>query len=105
MAGDFIMLGDFNMEPESEEHIAMTGRLELDGKRNLRAGQPVDVFERLHARTGEAITWTHPGFSDGAGKWVDYAFISPELVPCLRAARVDRGANGSDHFPLWLELA
>ncbi len=105
MAEDFILLGDFNMEPESEEHVAMAGRKELDGRRNLRAGQPVDVFERLDARSDKAITWSHPSFADGQGKWVDYSFVSPGLVPRLGAAWIDDTASGSDHFPLWVELS
>ncbi|MET3599492.1 endonuclease/exonuclease/phosphatase family protein [Martelella mangrovi] len=105
MAEDFILLGDFNMEPESEDYLAMAGRRELDGARNLRAGQPVDIFDRLGARAGNAITWTHPSFENGEGKWVDYVFVSPGLAPRIRGARVDRDAKGSDHFPLWVTLA
>ena len=38
-------------------------------------------------------------------KRIDYCFLSPVLADQVGACRVDQEAKGSDHQPLWAELA
>lgn len=104
MPEDFIILGDFNMVPESPEYLEMAGPFDVDGRRNLRSKLPVDVLDRLGRRDGDLISWTHPGFEDGQGFCLDYAFVNAGLVPRLKDGWIDRSARGSDHFPLWVVL-
>ena len=35
---------------------------------------------------------------------IDYCFVGGGLADRLVSARVDRGAAGSDHQPLWVEI-
>ena len=101
---DFVMMGDFNMEPESAEYIAMVGRRDRYYGRILRTNQPVDALERLHGLTPESYTWAKPP-GDGPMKMhLDYCFVNSGLVPRLKGAWVDNEAMGSDHFPLWVEV-
>jgi exodeoxyribonuclease-3 len=48
-------------------------------------------------------------FSRNAGLRIDHLLLSPELVPRLEAAGVDRDIRAmektSDHAPTWVELA
>ncbi len=101
---DFVMMGDFNMTPESPEYLEMVGRTDSYYHRSLRANQIVDACARLQLITAESYTWVKsPG--DGTEKMhLDHCFVNPQLAARLRTARVDNQALGSDHFPVWLEL-
>jgi len=101
---DFLLMGDFNMEPESSEYIAMAGQRDRYYGRILRADEPVDVLERLGLLTPESYTWAKPP-GDGPMKMhLDHCFVSSGLAPRLKSARIDYEALGSDHFPLWVEI-
>ncbi len=101
---DFVMMGDFNMTPESPEYLEMAGRTDSYYHRSLRANQIVDACARLRLITADSYTWIKsPG--DGTEKMhLDHCFVNPQLVARLRSAWVDNQATGSDHFPVWLEL-
>lgn len=101
---DFLLMGDFNMEPESTEYIAMVGQRDRYYGRILRANEPVDVLDRLGLLTPESHTWAKPP-GDGPMKMhLDHCFVNAGLVPRLKNAWVDNEALGSDHFPLWVEV-
>ena len=102
---DFVMMGDFNMTPESPEYVEMVGRTDSYGERVSRANQMVDVCARLGVVTPDSYTWVKsPG--DGTERMhLDHCFVNAQLAARLRSARVDLQALGSDHFPVWLELA
>lgn len=95
-----ILMGDFNMDPESPEYIEITG--------------PVDArkYGRVVAMDGFVDAWERAaGASGGATKFdpderrrIDYAFVSADIADRVRSARVDNAAEGSDHQPLWLEI-
>lgn len=101
---DFLLMGDFNMEPGSEEYIAMAGRKDSYYGRTLRINQPVDALDRLGVLTPESYSWAKPPGDGPIKMHVDYCFMSAGLVPRLKGARLDHTATGSDHFPLWIEL-
>lgn len=105
LAEDFVMMGDFNMVPESPEYVEMVGRTDSYYRRALRANHAVDASARLGATTAESYTWVKsPG--DGTERmYLDHCFVNPQLVPRLKSVQVDNQALGSDHFPVWLELA
>ncbi|MFY8099348.1 MAG: endonuclease/exonuclease/phosphatase family protein [Allorhizobium sp.] len=100
---DFLVMGDFNMEPESPEYIAMVGRNDAYYGRAPRAGLPTDVEAHLKARPEGGYSWIS---EDGSRRMhLDYCFVSGGLVARLRHCRVDTAARGSDHLPVWVDLA
>lgn len=99
---DYIVLGDFNFQPDSPEYEALFGRSDVFYGRSLRRDWPVDAMAYLERYCETSHSWL-----DGGGKrmMLDYVLVSPTLAPRLRDARVDETAEGSDHLPLWVELA
>ncbi|MBC2772536.1 endonuclease/exonuclease/phosphatase family protein [Rhizobium sp. AQ_MP] len=99
---DFVIMGDFNMEPESPEYIAMVGRNDAYYGRAPRAGFPTDAEAYLKARPEGGHSWIS---EDGSRRMhLDYCFVSGGLVSRLKTCRVDVSAVGSDHLPVWVEL-
>lgn len=100
---DFLIMGDFNMEPESVEYIAMVGRHDAYYGRTPRAGYPTDAEAHLKTRPADGYSWIS---EDGLRRMhLDYCFVSGGLAGRLKACRVDNSARGSDHFPVWVEVA
>ena len=85
-----ILLGDFNLTPESGEHAAL-----CDGTGGL-----VDSWLALGHEEGPG--WTC--HEDQGGWRIDYAFMTACLVDRLRAMSVDHAAQGSDHQPIRVEI-
>lgn len=103
----FVLMGDFNMLPDDDEYRGLVGRPDHEFGAARSATRPVDAA-RIAAAQGEpASTWVDPERPDDRGRWkrIDYAFTSAGLASNVRATRVDAAAVGSDHLPLWLELA
>lgn len=94
-----ILTGDFNFRPEDPLH----GRLRApfdDGTPAL-----ADVWQHLHP--GRAHPHTN-GVHDRA-QWpapytCDFVFASADLLPRLRAVRVDAETRASDHQPMLVEF-
>ena len=95
-----IFLGDFNMEPDSEEYERIVGPTSPYGGRItnpegfvdawVEAGHPIDAGATAEVR--------------GRPARLDYCFVSAGLKDRIRGARVDSEAAGSDHQPVWLEI-
>ena len=84
-----ILCGDFNMKPDDPLH----DRIGLvDAWKALNPGKPHPPTFRVH-EAGEAPYCC------------DYAFVTPDLAPRLRAIRVDGATQASDHQPVIVELA
>ena len=97
---DAILLGDFNMQPESEEYERIVGPISRYGGRITNPEGFVDA-------------WVQAGNADDAGPTaevrghparLDYCFVSAGLKERIRAVEVDANAIGSDHQPVWIEL-
>lgn len=106
----FVLMGDFNMLPGSPEHLEMAGRPDHEFGMPLVATRAVDAVARLAGdgiEAGEYTTWLDPKQPDDTArhKRIDYIFTSASLAPRLKSAWVDKKAVGSDHQPVWLELA
>jgi endonuclease/exonuclease/phosphatase family metal-dependent hydrolase len=100
---DFVLMGDFNMEPESPEYRLMTGSVDAFFGRRPRASDPVDAEGHLAPHAADAYSWTD--MKDNAlRKQLDYCFVSAGLAGRVRMCRTDRDARGSDHQPVRLEL-
>ncbi len=99
-----VLLGDFNMAPEAPEYA----QLVAGGAENLGGAEPAFVDAWLAAGRG-----AEPGHSficpaeraETASARIDYCFASPALAPKIRACHVDLAAKGSDHQPVWTEIA
>lgn len=92
----YVLMGDFNMQPGSREHAAMTGKGPGD--------PPVDLAERLGARSPTGWSWIDPK-EPARRAMLDYCFAAASLVPFAAGARYDEAATGSDHIPLWVALS
>jgi len=84
-----ILLGDFNCVPGSSTYQA------------IRAAGFADALELAGLGAHEGVTF--PGSSPPLR--LDHVFLSTSLVPRCRQAWIDDAADGSDHQPVWLELA
>lgn len=84
-----ILLGDFNCVPGSPSYQAIR-----------RAGF-ADALELAGLGPHEGVTF--PGHAPPLR--LDHIFLGTSLVPRFRRAWIDDAAEGSDHQPVWLELA
>jgi endonuclease/exonuclease/phosphatase family metal-dependent hydrolase len=100
---DYILLGDFNMQPESPEYVEMVGTIDTYYGRTARHDAPIDALARLGQLTPGCYSWEETGRPDKR-LHLDYGFLSGSLAHRLKAAHVDIHAVGSDHFPVWVEL-
>ncbi len=101
MPENAVLLGDFNMEPDSPEYALVTAPGDS-------GTAPAFVDAWPAAGNGEAPGFTFiypPGRPEMRDRRIDYCFLCPALAAKARACRVDASAEGSDHRPLWTELA
>lgn len=83
---EFVVCGDLNLEPDSSEY-------------RLFAEQWVDASAAL-GEDPAAPTLIRPP----RRRRLDYFFLSPGLVPCLKAYYSDAACEASDHLPVSIEL-
>lgn len=100
---DYVIMGDFNMEPESPEYCALVGAGGGYYGRVARIGTPLDAFSALKAYGPESYSWMDPA-DHGKRMHLDYCFVSCGLESRLKSARIDTQSEGSDHFPVWVEI-
>jgi len=95
-----IWLGDFNMEPGSAEHAAVTGQTPYHPGARY-AGGLVDAVAQVGARLH-----THVKTIAGVERrrQLDHCFVTADLAPLVRLAHADAGCTASDHLPLWIDL-
>lgn len=101
LPGEAILMGDFNMEPDSEEYVRMAGPVSPYGGRITNPQGLVDAW----AATGHGELDGVTADIDGREVRLDYCFVSASLAACITAAGIDAGAAGSDHQPIWVEIA
>ncbi|MBB4570340.1 endonuclease/exonuclease/phosphatase family protein [Rhizobium leucaenae] len=100
---DFVLMGDFNMVPESPEYCALAGLKDAFYGRTPRFDTPTDALDAAGWLKPEAYSWMDP--NDRSKRMhLDYCFISCGLSDRLRSAHVDIDAEASDHFPVWIEI-
>ena len=108
MPAEAVLLGDFNLLPSSPEYEALVGPMD----RKFGYGR-VNVSHRLvdaWVATGQAeesgITFpAEPAKGYDLACRIDYAFVTLDLVHRLKKCWIDNAAQGSDHQPVWVELA
>lgn len=100
---DYLIMGDFNMLPESPEYVAMAGPRDHYYGRTPRATEPTDALDCLGKRSPDSFTWEEPGRPE-IRQYLDYLFVSGGLVSRLKDGWVDEACIASDHKPVWLEI-
>lgn len=103
----FVVMGDFNMLAGSPEHVELAGQPDHEFGMPVTADLAVDAAVRLGAAGADLVTWVDPKRPGDASRYkrIDYIFTSASLAKSLRRLWVDRQAAGSDHLPVWLEMA
>ncbi|WP_378947252.1 endonuclease/exonuclease/phosphatase family protein [Mesorhizobium sp. ANAO-SY3R2] len=101
---EFVLLGDFNMVPGSPEHHAMIGAPDPVEGAQIVAHHPVDAFRLAGGIPDGSATWTDATRPENT-RLIDYAFVQANLAAKVKSIRIDTEASGSDHQPVWLELA
>ncbi len=100
MPGKAVLLGDFNMQPDSREYEMMAGPLTERYGRATTIDGFVDAWLAAGNDPDGGLTWPRV---DGHIR-VDYVFVSAALANRVQGARVASEAQGSDHQPLWVEM-
>ena len=100
LPGEAILMGDFNMEPDSEEYVRIAGPLSPYGGRVTNPQGFVDAWVAAGNRELDGVT---ANIRD-RGVRLDYCFVSASLADAITAGRIDDQAAGSDHQPLWVEI-
>ena len=95
-----IVLGDFNLEPDSVEYQMLCGATDDTGAALL-----TDVWA-LHNPGRKVLSWHSNPAKRGPKECslLDYCLVSEELRARVGASWIDEAAAGSDHQPLWVEF-
>ena len=96
-----IVMGDFNIVPESEEYARICGPADPAHGSLSTVVDLVDLWAVAESTNDDGAT--HHG-REGS-KRLDYAFVTGEFAERLRRIWVEQSAAGSDHKPLWAELS
>jgi endonuclease/exonuclease/phosphatase family metal-dependent hydrolase len=97
MPATAIVLGDFNLEPDSPEYQILCGATDDTGTALL-----TDLWA-LRNPAGQVMSW-HSNPSKRGSKesaLLDYCLATNALVTRASACWIDEAAAGSDHQPLW----
>lgn len=97
MPRDAIIMGDMNFTPGSAEYDRIIGPMTPKHGRLVNRDGLVDAW--VAAGHEEADGHTHPD-----GKRIDYCFMSADRGDRIRKAWVEATAQGSDHWPLWIDM-
>lgn len=96
-----VITGDCNFEPKSAEHARMLAPF-ADGTPPL-----VDAWQVVHPAAPHPSTFKihRKNAPSDPELHCDFIFVGDELRPRVRAIRVDRATQASDHQPVILEVA
>ena len=100
MPRNAIVLGDFNLEPDSAEYERIVGPMSPYGGRITNPEGFVDAW----VEAGNAIDAGATTEVGDVPARLDYCFVSAGLKDRIGAVRVDCDAVGSDHQPVWMEI-
>ncbi len=102
---EFVLLGDFNLPPDSDEYTEIVGEPDYYYGPMIAADRLVDAWTCAGHDVAEGITWYDETTDFATGLRLDYCFVTAGLASLVNAAWIDGDAVGSDHQPTWFELA
>jgi len=96
---------DLSRPKENSQHTGFL-RIERDWLDKVVSKGYVDTFRHLHPTEVKYSWWDMKTFARdrNVGWRLDYFFISPDLLPHLKSAKILDNMMGSDHCPVMLEL-
>lgn len=97
-----ILLGDFNMMPNSPEYMLLTGPVGPDYGRLAEEGLFADALTL--AGVSEQAGITYPANDIERAKRIDHILVSLEFAGLVRRGWIDEAAEASDHQPVFAEL-
>jgi endonuclease/exonuclease/phosphatase family metal-dependent hydrolase len=103
MPSSAILLGDFNMTPSSPEYELLTGPIGPDYGRMAEYGLFADALRLAGMADDEGITYPANDYEDA--KRIDHILVTADLAGDVKRGWIDNGADGSDHQPVWAEIA
>lgn len=103
MPAPAILTGDFNMQLGSPEYVRIVGDRDFNYGRLFAADRLADALTVAGVPEGEGITF--PAKDGEVAQRIDHFFITHDLVPAVKRGWIDEQADGSDHQPVWLDLA
>lgn len=101
MPREAVLMGDFNLEADSDEYQRICGPRSAYGG---RIGNPegfVDAWVAAGHAEGEGVT----ADIHGRPVRIDYCFVSTALASRIVSVSIDADACGSDHQPVWMDMA
>ncbi|ACS85151.1 endonuclease/exonuclease/phosphatase family protein [Musicola paradisiaca] len=99
MPAEMMLMGDLNCLPDSEEYSRLIGPVSPAHGRLVRHRGLMDAW--VAAGQPESSGSTHPNVN---GR-IDHCLLTPTLGAEVRRCWADTDNQGSDHHPLWVELA
>ncbi len=103
MPASTLFMGDFNSRPDSLEYDLVAGPRDPVFGRITEVDRYADVLTLGGLAEDKGITF--PASRGKPATRIDHCFVSIDLIPKLRRAWIDSDADGSDHQPLFVELA
>ncbi len=96
---------DLARPKENSDHTGFL-RIERDWLDKVIKTGYIDTFRHLHPEEVKYSWWDMKTFARdrNVGWRLDYFFISPDLLPRLKSAKILDNMFGSDHCPVWLQL-
>jgi endonuclease/exonuclease/phosphatase family metal-dependent hydrolase len=101
MPREAVLMGDFNMQASSEEYERICGPLSDHGERISNPEGFVDAWVASGHAQDEGVT----ARLSTTRVRIDYCFVSTALANRIGTVSIDNDAQGSDHLPVWVELA
>ncbi|MEM1351783.1 MAG: exodeoxyribonuclease III [Pseudomonadota bacterium] len=115
----FVMAGDYNIIPQSEDAAKPDSWREdalfrLDSRTAFRRLLNLGLTDAFRARTPGPDHYSFWDYQAGAwnrnnGIRIDHLLLSPEAADLLKDCQIDKEVRGrdkpSDHVPVWIELA
>jgi endonuclease/exonuclease/phosphatase family metal-dependent hydrolase len=98
----FVLMGDFNMVRNSPEYVLMIGESDASGAHPPH--HPVDVSSLGDGLPENAVSWVDDARPQD-NKLIDFAFVEASLADRVGKVWIDGETKGSDHLPLWFDLA
>ncbi len=95
-----IVMGDFNAAARSREYEVLCGEDSHRGRLTTTL-HLIDTWIAAGNQATEGVTFV----SNGVPVRFDYIFVTPDLAGRIRSAAIGERAQGSDHQPVFAEMA